>query len=463
MTTSKRDYTKDIIEEYNVHLQSWGDSDSWGLTEFKMLEDLINESSGTRINANTLKRFFQQKTLNPQVATYNALCIFLGYSGYAEFVMKKTKQTKAQDKDVSDISTTENKGANETESTKIDDQETAISPKNTQKTKRFPYRKYSQISIYIVILLGVIFLFMSGYWDIIKEKYENHLISSIVFESSTTKGASPFTAKIEYSIPKQLMDSISVESVEANGDVSTRKLTEGQQEFYATFIYPGKGLCQLKYKNKVIRTIAVESRTPGWSAYLKEDRTNFYLALPFDNMHTDKGYLTLSLDKISKEVVTDKLFVSYTYYTDSIIDGDNFIFEARVRNSPKEDHGIPCYDTMMYIFSNTGFHGFALNENCYSYLKFISSENTIMGDQHDLSRFNFNPSLWHVMKIEVVDKKTTFYLDGEIVNQMNYNVSLGTANELTLRFKGFGAVDYVKVMDTKNKIVYEKNFGEVTD
>ena len=92
---SKRDYTKDIIDEYNVRLQSWGNSDSWGLTEFKMLEDLIFESSKMRINANTLKRFFQQRTSNPQMATYNALCIFLGYSSYAEFIMKKTQQEKA--------------------------------------------------------------------------------------------------------------------------------------------------------------------------------------------------------------------------------------------------------------------------------------------------------------------------------------------------------------------------------
>lgn len=67
MTTSKKDYTKNIIEEYNIRLQSWGNSDSWGLTEFKMLEDLIYEAQNMRINANTLKRFFQQKTSNPQV------------------------------------------------------------------------------------------------------------------------------------------------------------------------------------------------------------------------------------------------------------------------------------------------------------------------------------------------------------------------------------------------------------
>ena len=87
---SDADYAKLIIEEYNQRLKSWGDSDTWGLNQFKMLEDLIAEVTHVRINANTLKRFFQQRTSNPQLATKNALCVFLGYSGYSEFVIKHT-------------------------------------------------------------------------------------------------------------------------------------------------------------------------------------------------------------------------------------------------------------------------------------------------------------------------------------------------------------------------------------
>ena len=51
--TSERDYVKEIIDEYNIRLQEWGRSDTWTLTEFKMLEDLIYGSSRIRINANT--------------------------------------------------------------------------------------------------------------------------------------------------------------------------------------------------------------------------------------------------------------------------------------------------------------------------------------------------------------------------------------------------------------------------
>ena len=419
-----------------------------------MLEDLIYEASNMRINANTLKRFFQQKTSNPQVATYNALCMFLGYASYAEFIIKKTQ---APTNDNSSIAKKEEHEDNTTlinENT--DDKKEETTPK-VSPLKHFPAKKYSKISV-ILVILGVILFFTYSYWNTFKQKYEDKLLSSIIFKSVTTNGASPFTTKIEYNIPEQLIDSMYIMCIEANGDRSKRKLSKDKQEIYASFIYPGKGLCQLIYKGKVINSVEVESRTPGWSVYLKEERSDYYLSLPFNCTNTDNNYLTLPLKEIPKDAITDKLFVSYTYYQDSIIDGDNFIFEARVRNSTTEDNGVPCNDIMMYIFSDTGLHGFALNENCYSYLKFISSENTIMGDQHDLSRLNFNPEQWHVMKIEVKDKNTNFYLDDKVVNQMNYNQSLGSANELTLRFKGCGAVDYVKVRNDKNELVYEKYF-----
>lgn len=446
---------KDIIEEYNNRLQSWGNSDSWGLTEFRMLEDLIYESSKIRINANTLKRFFQQRTSNPQIATYNALCVFLGYSSYADFVLKKTQQEQDQEKGQNQDNDLESIEVGSADSKSVD----AEIPSPSQERGshgRFPilHKKktaYSGIAIIVVVLVAGILFAVANYWDAIKEKRENYLFSKVVFEATETKGLSPYTLKVKYDIPSELMDSVYLMSIEANGDATTRKIENNAGELFATFIYSGKSFCQLRYKDRIIKTIEVESRTKGWSAYLREDRSGFYQALPFASVQTENGYINLPADKIPPNADTDKLFVSYTYYTDSIIDGDNIIFEAKVRNSKDLDHGIHCYDIMMYIFSNTAFHGFALNEGCYSYLKFISSEKSISGSQHNLSNINFDPAAWHIMRIEVIDKKTTFYLDGKVVLKMDYNVSLGTVNELTLRFKGCGAVDYVKVLDPKNK------------
>ena len=52
------------------------------------------------------------------------------------------------------------------------------------------------------------------------------------------------------------------------------------------------------------------------------------------------------------------MFVSYVFYKEKLIDGDNFIYEARVRNS-KQENAVPCSDIIMYIHSDTAMHGFA--------------------------------------------------------------------------------------------------------
>ena len=64
------------------------------------------------------------------------------------------------------------------------------------------------------------------------------------------------------------------------------------------------------------------------------------------------------------------------------------------------------------------------------------------------------------MTIKVINKHTTFYVDGAEILNMNYNNSLGVANEIILRFKGCGAVDYVKVCKPNGEVVYEENFDE---
>ncbi|MDR1098050.1 MAG: hypothetical protein LBL57_07965, partial [Tannerella sp.] len=96
MTDKTKDthYIRKIIEEYNLLLKTWGHSDNWNQSQFKTLEDMIFEATRIQVNANTLRRFFQQKTGNPQLATKEALCKFLGYAGYTDFVMKRTESEK---------------------------------------------------------------------------------------------------------------------------------------------------------------------------------------------------------------------------------------------------------------------------------------------------------------------------------------------------------------------------------
>lgn len=445
---SEKSYTKEIINEYNIRLKSWGNSDNWGLNQFKTLEDMIYESSRVRIDAITLKRIFQQRTSNPQLATKNALCIFLGYSGYTEFVINKTGKNVpiVNPPDLQDRELNSN-------NSKIDKDPILKSSKNYSRYIKKPTKRFVYVTISI-------FLVIFSYWlytNKLKEIYTNYLISKIEFSSTRSKGIIPLTVTFNYKIPQTLLDSTFVVYEESNGDTIQKKLYKNINTIYMTYIYEGKSLCYLMYGHRIIKTLQIETRKPGWSVYIREVRGNYFSTLPIVKAFNNKGYASIPLDSIPQKARTDKLFISYTYYKEKLVNGDNFICEARVRNSELE-HSIPLSDIMMYVFTDSGMHGFSINENGYSYIKFISGENTIKGDQFNLSGFDFYPSNWHIMKIQVINKKTTFYIDGKIVKKIDYKNPMGFANEITLRFKGCGAVDYVKVLNSDNKVVFYEDF-----
>ncbi len=445
-----QNYIKEIIEEYNVLLKSWGHSDTWTRDQFKTLESMILEVTKIDINANTLKRFFQQHTGNPQLATKEALCLFLGYKGYTDFVMKKTK------KDPNRVFPEENKNEDNEEAGEA---QTQTPVKETKIERYAKIRRTNKRYFYLIISFLVIVAAYLLYTFQLKDFYINYLISKVEFSASQTRGQCPLTVTFSYDIPSFIFDDITIEYVEANGDVLEKKLNKNTNTVNATYIYEGEAFCYLKYKGLEIRKIQLESRKSGWSVSVKEERKGIFKTFPIGMAFNEHGYVSIPFDSIPLHGQSNHLFVSYIYYQKDLVDCDNFIFEAKLRNSP-EEYAIPCADIMMYMNSDKGVHGFAMNENCYAYIKFISGETEIKGDQHSLKQFNFNPAQWHVMTIKVIDKKTTFYVDGEQVLYMNYEKSLGFANEMILRFKGCGAVDYVKVSKPGGELVYEENFNE---
>ncbi|MBV8254098.1 MAG: hypothetical protein JO154_15955 [Chitinophaga sp.] len=441
-----RRYIKEIISEYTTRFAAWGPPESWDLDQFKTLENMILDATDITVNANTLKRFFQQRTGNPQLATRDALCRFLGYTGYTDFVIKKTRIVEA---------------THPTAETAEDDLEdvpkeipSAPAPAKAQKSNR----------IYIYLLTALLLIVCSYLLYIlkIKELYTDYLLSKIEFSVSNPKGANPLTVSFSYSIPSSLLKDIKLVYEEANGDTSEKHLTRNIGKVNATYIYEGDGFCHLQYNGRTIKSITIENRKLGWSIYTRNERKGIFRTLPISQGFHQEGYVSLPLDSVVPEARPGHLFVSYVYYKEKLVDGDNFRLEARVRNSAK-DFAIPRSDVMMYILSDTGMHGFALNEAGYAYIKFISGEKSIKGDEYNMSKFHFDASSWHVMAIKVENKKSTFYLDGQKIYNIDYTKPIGPANELILRFKGCGAVDYVKLNKLDGQVVYEENFDKVPE
>lgn len=437
-------YIKEIIKEYNVRFDSWGASEFWDLDHFRTLERMVFESTHISINANTFKRFFQQRTGNPQLATRDALCRFLGYTGYSDFVIQKTRQEFVPAP--VPIGEVKREAEMTVENQKRITPHTAVPDKRTNR----PYA-------YLIIVL---LLFICGYLLYafkINEVYADYLCSKIRFNAVNTRGTAPLTVSFSYDIPSAILKDITFVYEESNGEITKKKPVNAKGQVNATYIYDGDGYCHLQYKGENLKTITIESRKPGWSVFARNERKGIFSTMPIGNAYRKEGYVSLPLDSVLPEARPGHLFVSYVYFKEQLVDGDNFMVEARVRNA-KEDHAIPVSDAIMYLSSEKGRHGFALNEAGYAYIKFISSEKTVKGDDYNLSKFKFNAAKWHVLGMKVQGKHSDFYVDGQKVFSMNYQQSIGMANELILRFKGCGAVDYVRVFNAEGKLVYEEDF-----
>lgn len=443
-------YVKVIIREFNKKLSSWGHSDTWTNNQFKVLEDLIYDKSHIRIHANTLKRFFQEHTPNPQLSTRNALCIFLGYAGYNDFVMRKTEQSRPVD--VAPPSSESVEGGLQSEPLPAESSAVEAKPAEVAGPNA-PKRPSRWLWVAVALLLiGVAAAFAWFGRGAEIEAAPDDVSLSV----SVDKGVSPLTVTMEYDVPESILPGTTIEVMEANGDVVVSPLATAKGKKYATFVYPGLGYVRLKQGDKVLKELPIESRRRGWQVFVSEGYSQSVKNLPVDTMRAD-GYLSLPVESVPQESRTDKLFVSYSYYSPDLVDGDNFTVEARVRNSAMEG-GMPCYDTMLYVFSGSKMHGFALNEDGYAYFKFISGDKSFTGDRHDFSFIKYDPNEWHTLRITVKDKHTTFFLDGSTLLETTYEEPLGMVDELTLRFKGCGAVDYVRLYDASMLPVFEENF-----
>lgn len=294
----------------------------------------------------------------------------------------------------------------------------------------------------------------------IKDYFENRSIQKIRFEANRLKGISPLTVQLTYDIPEDLLKGSYIVATESNGDSTIRKFDKGAGSQFFSFVYPGLGTIKLRHGDKLLKEIHVESRTKGWQAFVKEESSDYFGFHLIDTLYCRGGMLTLPRGIVPERLLTDKLFISYTYYMPDLVDGDNFSIEARVRNSA-EDGGISCYDTMLYAFSETGLHGFSLNREGYSYIKFISSENTFTGANNDFTNINFDHSQWSVLRIDVINRKTTFSLNGQTLMTAYYSEPLGLIDEFTIRFKGFGAVDYVKLFNSDGRLLYQNDFDTI--
>jgi hypothetical protein len=100
-----------------------------------------------------------------------------------------------------------------------------------------------------------------------------------------------------------------------------------------------------------------------------------------------------------------------------------------------------------------------MKKGCERDLGIKMGEVALNGMSTDLSAFGRDVYKWQRLQIQVENKKADIYLDGQNVYTINFKNDFGKIVGLVYHFLGTGAVDYVRLKNGENKLVYEDEFG----
>jgi hypothetical protein len=383
----------------------------------------IEESSGILISLSTIKRILNgQYNRLPQVATLNALSVYLGYTDWQAFKAAK-RQTSAK-----------------------------ASIPDTAAKKRPGIRRLPRPVIGIGIVALVLIVILS--WNYFSLSAPRDAGAAAFAVRKTTQNAIPNTVVFTYDIDRLRGDSFFIQqSWDKNRRVRVYKNSHTLTDIY---FEPGYHVAKLFADDHIIKTIDVSIPTDKWFFYSKESLTRGQPAY----IHTDSPIRNsiLGLDRptlVASKIDPDKPRVYlYTFFPTNIAaDADNFRLTARIRMT--EVRNTACPWIMPEVYCQKGFMYCALTmPGCTGGISAQFGNQVIDGKDNDLSALATDVHQWHDLEILVRQRQVTVSINGKAVMTKGYTVPAGLVTGLGFHSNGLCEVDSIRLAGLDGKSVY---------
>ncbi|MES2796038.1 MAG: hypothetical protein V4683_08735 [Bacteroidota bacterium] len=401
--------------------------------DYDLISRLIDEETGILISVSTIKRLiFGDFTKMPQIATLNAIAIYLGYKNWNTYKLETVT--------IADNYSPEN---NKTQLTPIEN----------------PFRK-TILKWKLLELLGVACV------TILFGIFSLSSIRSINFDKAE------FTIKrtTQNSIPNSVIFNYNVESVDADSffiqqswDRSRRvKIPKNGNALTDIYYEPGFHIAKLYANNQIIKTIGVKIPTKDWFFYAKSnDFSSLPTYLKVDNYVSDGklgiNRLDLMENKIEMEV---EKYYYYTFYPlKSEVNSENFSFKTRIKMNPVKDNYCPfiLYDigcekqAIFFKSMNYGCEGEGLAQ---------FGEVFADGKNMDLSALAYDPTQWNNVEILVKENQVTIFFNKKKVFSYQYKQSAGSIEGFAFISNGLCEIDYLELNDLNGNVFYKNQFDK---
>jgi transcriptional regulator with XRE-family HTH domain len=382
--------------------------------DFEYLSERIEESSGILISLSTIKRILNgQYNRLPQVATLNAISIYLGYTDWQAF--KSAKLPVSTNSPTSPLPVAEKRPG----------------------VRRLPH---PILAVGIVLLLLIILLS----WNFFSGTPSKDGSDASFSVRKTTQNAIPNTVVFSYDIDRLSGDSFFIQqSWDKNRRVRIDKKSHTLTDIYYE---PGYHTAKLFANDRIVKTIDVSIPTDNWFFYSKESLTRGLPAYIHPDHPIHDGILgldrqTLVANRIDPEKPQVYL---YTWFPTVIkTDADNFRLTARIKMTEMRNTACPWIMSEVYCQRGFMYCTFTM-PGCTGGISAQFGDQVISGKNNDLSALAVDVHQWHQLELFVLHRQVTVSIDGRLVMRKAYTDPAGLITGLGFHSNGLCEVDSIR-------------------
>lgn len=403
-----------------------GSPKDWTKRDYEQLSLLIEQNTKVILSVSTLIRLFKASSGHkPQKVTLDALAQFIGFDSWHSFCTcdEITNQIKR--------------------------------PQPLVKQKKQPLPALYMIGLAFLLVIGY-FGFRALFFDRpidpddIKFKIRNTEITGI-----------PATIQVDYDLGKYKPDSLWLQ-LYWNSDEKIM-VDPDQQHTTAIYCYPGVHLCKFIADNKVIGEQRVNIKTSGWTALIRNSGLQLVpLYIRNSNIiHDGVLQVTEPMVNIQNLEPNSQILTSYYYVNDlGPIFSDDYTISGSISNLPTTLGTQPCSFCTVFIIGENGKHFFTIGDlGCSAVFRLGFSGSDYMKNYPDLTAFEYISDGWNDFRSVVSGNKVIIYIRNSKMYSSDEVNNIGKIKGIHFAFSGLGAIDRVKLENSKNFVAMEEDFN----
>lgn len=399
----------------------WGNAEDWTNYDFSKLSDEVHNRTHVRLSVTTLKRIWGKLKYEsaPTLTTLNVLAQVAGYSDWRDFCNR-----------VGPI-----------ETVPVEENHTLHDAKPVERKLN---RYWFLLSVPIIAV--AYFLMLS------KQK---PLINPDAFEFSADKMVSegvPNSVVFHYDAEAASTDSVFIVQT---WDIRRKTLvSKFNHDHSAIYYYPGFFRTRLIVDGEVVKRHDLWITSDGWLCLMEEDPIPLYFNKDEyskrDRIEIDKEILAKYNLPLSPQPPKIRFF-NQRDMGDMM--SDNFTFETKIKNEFNAGTGacqfvqvlIQCKDDIIFIPLSA--------KTCIGEMQLYFCGKSVVSEHADLSGFGCDLNEWTTLRVETVNKKATFFVNGKQAYSLDFPNNPTGVVGVQYRFNGVGAVKDTWFEDEKGKIL----------